>query len=146
MVLEEASVAGHRPAVGAPSRGPRRPLRAILRTGRDQHGQQPGKLREERPRFGRSQAHGPLGMRQQVVVEWRAAGPDSSATHREQGHGWPDPRLSRMRTAWSASRPLAARFIARGLEDVDLYILAGSLGAVFFAVRYMLFRGPRGGR
>jgi energy-coupling factor transporter ATP-binding protein EcfA2 len=41
---------------------------------------------------------------------------------------------------------VAARFIARGLEDVDLYILAGSLGAVFFAVRYLLFRGPRGGR
>jgi hypothetical protein len=38
---------------------------------------------------------------------------------------------------------VAARFIALGLDDRDLYILAGSLGALFFVVRYFLMR--RGG-
>ncbi len=36
---------------------------------------------------------------------------------------------------------LAARFVALGLHDPDLYIIAGSLGAVFFVVRYFLYRG-----
>ena len=40
---------------------------------------------------------------------------------------------------------VVARFVALGLDDRDLYILAGSLGAVFLAVRYLLFRGPRTG-
>jgi hypothetical protein len=35
---------------------------------------------------------------------------------------------------------VAARFIALGLDDRDLYILAGSLGALFFVVRYLLTR------
>ncbi len=38
---------------------------------------------------------------------------------------------------------LAARFVALGLHDRDLYIIAGSLGAVFFVVRYFLYRGLR---
>jgi hypothetical protein len=40
---------------------------------------------------------------------------------------------------------VATRFVALGLDDVDLYILAGSLGAVFLVARYWLFRGPRRG-
>jgi len=36
---------------------------------------------------------------------------------------------------------VAARFVALGLHDPDLYIIAGSLGAVFFVVRYFLYRG-----
>ena len=35
---------------------------------------------------------------------------------------------------------VAARFVALGLDDRDLYILAGSLGALFFVVRYLLTR------
>jgi energy-coupling factor transporter ATP-binding protein EcfA2 len=35
---------------------------------------------------------------------------------------------------------VAARFVALGLDDRDLYILAGSLGALFFVVRYLLMR------
>ena len=35
---------------------------------------------------------------------------------------------------------VAARFLALGLDDRDLYILAGSLGALFFVVRYLLTR------
>ncbi len=38
---------------------------------------------------------------------------------------------------------LAARFVALGLHDRDLYIIAGSLGAFFFVVRYFLYRGRR---
>src|SRR3990172_7661303 len=38
---------------------------------------------------------------------------------------------------------LAARFVALGLNDPDLYIIAGSLGAVFFVARYFLYRGLR---
>jgi len=38
---------------------------------------------------------------------------------------------------------LAARFVALGLHDRDLYIIAGSLGAVFFVVRYFLYRALR---
>jgi hypothetical protein len=38
---------------------------------------------------------------------------------------------------------VAARFVALGLDDRDLYILAGSLGALFFVVRHLLTRrGP----
>ena len=36
---------------------------------------------------------------------------------------------------------VTARFVALGLDDRDLYILAGSLGALFVAVRYLLLRG-----
>lgn len=36
------------------------------------------------------------------------------------------------------------RFVARGLNDVDLYIIAGGLGALFFVVRYLLSRAGRG--
>jgi type II secretory pathway predicted ATPase ExeA len=35
---------------------------------------------------------------------------------------------------------VATRFVALGLDDRDLYILAGSLGALFFVVRYFLTR------
>ena len=35
---------------------------------------------------------------------------------------------------------VAARFVALGLDDRDLYILAGSLGAFFFVVRVLLMR------
>jgi hypothetical protein len=35
---------------------------------------------------------------------------------------------------------VAARFVALGLDDRDLYILAGSLGAFFFVVRVLLTR------
>ena len=35
---------------------------------------------------------------------------------------------------------IIARFVALGLDDRDLYILAGSLGALFVVVRYLLFR------
>ncbi|MFZ1059137.1 MAG: AAA family ATPase [Candidatus Rokuibacteriota bacterium] len=38
---------------------------------------------------------------------------------------------------------VAARFVALGLNDPDLYIIAGSLGAVFFVARYFLYRGLR---
>jgi type II secretory pathway predicted ATPase ExeA len=38
---------------------------------------------------------------------------------------------------------LATRFVALGLNDPDLYIIAGSLGAVFFVARYFLYRGLR---
>ena len=37
-----------------------------------------------------------------------------------------------------------ARFVALGLDDRDLYILAGSLGAFLFVVRYLLARTDRG--
>lgn len=37
---------------------------------------------------------------------------------------------------------VAARFVALGLDDRDLYIIAGSLGALFFVVRYLLLRSP----
>ena len=33
-----------------------------------------------------------------------------------------------------------ARFVALGLDDTDLYIIAGSLGALFLVVRYFLWR------
>jgi hypothetical protein len=39
---------------------------------------------------------------------------------------------------------IAARFVALGLEDRDLYIIAGSLGALFVVARSLLFRGSRG--
>jgi hypothetical protein len=39
---------------------------------------------------------------------------------------------------------LATRFVALGLDDRDLYIIAGSLGALFVVARYLLFRGSRG--
>jgi len=35
---------------------------------------------------------------------------------------------------------LAARFVALGLNDQDLYIIAGSLGALFFVARYFVYR------
>ena len=35
---------------------------------------------------------------------------------------------------------VAARFVALGLDDRDLYILAGTLGALFFVVRVLLTR------
>jgi len=38
---------------------------------------------------------------------------------------------------------VAARFVALGLNDPDLYIIAGSLGALFFVARYFLYRGLR---
>jgi AAA ATPase domain len=36
---------------------------------------------------------------------------------------------------------VATRFVALGLDDRDLYILAGTLGALFFVVRVLLMRG-----
>jgi hypothetical protein len=39
---------------------------------------------------------------------------------------------------------VAARFVALGLDNRDLYILAGTLGALFFVVRVLLMR--RAGR
>jgi hypothetical protein len=38
---------------------------------------------------------------------------------------------------------VAARFVALGLDDRDLYIIAGSLGALFMVARYLLLRGSR---
>jgi hypothetical protein len=38
---------------------------------------------------------------------------------------------------------IVARFVALGLEDRDLYILAGTLGGVFFVVRTLLLRRGR---
>ena len=38
---------------------------------------------------------------------------------------------------------VATRFVALGLNDPDLYIIAGSLGALFFVARYFLYRGLR---
>ena len=35
---------------------------------------------------------------------------------------------------------VAARFVALGLDNRDLYILAGTLGALFFVVRVLLTR------
>jgi hypothetical protein len=39
---------------------------------------------------------------------------------------------------------VATRFVALGLDDRDLYVIAGSLGALFLVARYLLFRGGRG--
>jgi DNA replicative helicase MCM subunit Mcm2 (Cdc46/Mcm family) len=39
---------------------------------------------------------------------------------------------------------IATRFVALGLDDRDLYIIAGSLDALFLVARYLLFRGGRG--
>ena len=41
---------------------------------------------------------------------------------------------------------IATRFVALGLDDRDLYIIAGCLGAFFVVARYLLFRGSRGSR
>jgi hypothetical protein len=41
---------------------------------------------------------------------------------------------------------IATRFVALGLENRDLYIIAGSLGALLVVARYFLFRGSRGSR
>lgn len=40
---------------------------------------------------------------------------------------------------------VAVRFIALGLNDVDLYILAGTFGAFFLVVRYFIYRSMRRG-
>ena len=39
---------------------------------------------------------------------------------------------------------VAARFVALGLDNRDLYILAGTLGALFFVVRVLLTRRSGG--
>lgn len=38
---------------------------------------------------------------------------------------------------------IAARFVALGLNDVDTYILAGSAGALFFFLRFFIYRSMR---
>ena len=38
---------------------------------------------------------------------------------------------------------VAARFISLGLNDIDGYILAGSAGAFFIFLRFMIYRGMK---